>query len=147
MFDEVHNHGRHVDEAIFERALVGALDPDIVKLEARFRAAQLCGDVEALSVLISEDLLFAGPDGNLASKNMDVEAYRSGLVKFLRHEPLELQVRKPTPDVAVASLAAKLTVSVGGEVTEGKYRYTRVWHRQANGQWQVLAGQVGLINT
>ncbi|MDZ4173273.1 MAG: nuclear transport factor 2 family protein [Hydrogenophaga sp.] len=146
MNDGVQDFGSRVDERIFERASVGTVDPDIVKLEARLRAAQLSGDLEALSSLMSEDLLFAGPDGNLVSKNMDIEAYRSGLVKFLRHEPLELHVRRPTRDVAVASLAAKLMVSVGAEVAEGNYRYTRVWQRQDDGQWKVLAGQVGPVN-
>jgi ketosteroid isomerase-like protein len=105
----------------------------------------LSGDLQALSILIAEDLLFAGPDGSLIGKNMDLEAYRSGLVKFLRHEPLELHVRRPAPDVAVVSLKAKLAVTVGGEVAEGQYRYIRVWHRQDEGQWEVVAGQVGPV--
>lgn len=143
--DSVQDLGSCVDEGIFEKVFVGAVDPDIAKLEGRLRAAQLSGDLQALSILISEDLLFAGPDGYLVSKNMDIEAYRSGLVKFLRHEPLELHLRRPTPDVAVVSLAARLAVTVGGEVAEGNYRYTRVWYRQDDGQWEVVAGQVGPV--
>ena len=145
MNDAVHDLGSFVDQEAFEKVFFGEVDPEIVKLEARLRAAQLSGDLQALSILITEDLLFAGPDGSLVSKNMDLEAYRSGLVKFLRHEPLELHVRRPTPDVAVVSLAAKLTVTVGGQVAEGNYRYTRVWHRQKDGHWEVVAGQVGPV--
>lgn len=136
------------DEQIFERVLVGEgeCDREILQMEARLRAAQLAGDVEVLFQLISDDLLFVGPDGNLVTKTIDIDSHRSGLVKFLRHEPLELHVRRPSTDVAVASLAAELSVDVGGQITKGLFRYTRIWRRNAGGQWEVCAGQVGLVN-
>lgn len=121
------------------------MDPEILRLEARLRAAQLTADVQALAELIADDLLFAGPDGNLATKAQDLEAHRSGLVKFLRHEPSELQVRRLSQDLAVASLAAHLCVSVGGTEMQGAYRYIRVWQRERGGPWRVMAGQVGPI--
>ncbi|MCZ4315860.1 nuclear transport factor 2 family protein [Comamonadaceae bacterium G21597-S1] len=146
MNEHAQDSGSDTDEQMFERVLVGECDREILQIEARLRAAQLTGDFETLSQLIADDLLFVGPDGNLATKNMDIESHRSGLVKFLRHEPLELHMRRPSADIAVASLTTELSVSVDGQVHQGVYRYMRVWHNKAGVRWQVLAGQVGLVN-
>lgn len=146
MNERTQDGSSNTDERLFEQVLVGEGDRTILQMEARLRAAQLAGDAEALSQLIAEDLLFVGPDGNLATKNMDIESHRSGLVKFMRHEPLELHLRKPSEDMAVASLAAELSVNVGGQVHEGVFRYIRFWHHRASVGWQVLAGQVGPVN-
>ena len=66
-----------LDTTAFEQALVGPADPEIVMLEARIRAAQLSADLTALEDLLSDDLLFTGPDGQLGTKQQDIEAYRS----------------------------------------------------------------------
>lgn len=114
----------------------------IEHLEARLRAAQLASDVQALSALISDALIFAGPDGRLMSKSDDIEAHRGGHVRFLSHEPLDLQVQRLTADVAVAYLRARLSVAVVGAVHDGTFLYTRVWQREADGVWRVRGGQV-----
>lgn len=138
--------GGNTVEGMFERVVVGKGDREILQLEAHLRAAQIAGDVEALSQLISDDLLFAGPDGSLATKSMDIDSHRSGLVKFLRHEPLELHIRRSSPTTAVVSLAARLLLSVNGQSHQGVFRYLRVWHYKDDSGWQVLAGQVGKAN-
>jgi len=63
-----------IDTSVLEQVLVGSADPEIVMLEARIRAAQLGADLTALDDLISDDLLFTGPDGQLGSKTQDIEA-------------------------------------------------------------------------
>jgi ketosteroid isomerase-like protein len=128
-----------------EAVLVGASDPEIVELEARLRAAQLSADVVALERLIAEELLFAGPDGQLATKAQDLEAHRSGVVRFREHEPEELRVRRVGADVAIASLRARLAVEVAGTLSRGTFRYTRVWAREAGTSWRVVGGQVSAV--
>jgi ketosteroid isomerase-like protein len=122
--------------------LVGASDPEIVALEARLRAAQLNGDVDVLDQLISDGLLFTGPDGSLATKSQDIEAHRSGAVRFHSHEPQELRIRRVGADVAIAALLARLAVEVAGTLTTGTYRYTRVWQREEGTEWRVVGGHV-----
>ena len=121
------------------------MDAEIAALERELRAAQLAADVSALERLIHDELLFAGPDGELATKAQDLEAHHSGAVRFRRHEPEELRVRPIGGDVAVASLRVRLAVEVRGKLIEGSYRYTRVWAREASGPWRVVAGQVARI--
>ena len=58
-----------IDTLALDQALVGVADQEIVILEARIRAAQLSADVTALENLISDDLLFTGPDGQLEQRS------------------------------------------------------------------------------
>jgi ketosteroid isomerase-like protein len=133
------------DPAGMDAVLVGAPDPEIVALEERLRAAQLAADVPALDALIAEELLFTGPGGELATKAEDLAAHGSGTVRVRGHEPEELRVRRVGPDVAVAALRARLAVEVAGTLVEGRFRYTRVWAREADGVWRVVGGHVSPV--
>ena len=136
-----------MDTSALDQALVGNADPEIVILEARIRAAQLNADLIALEELISDDLLFTGPDGQLGTKAQDLEAYRSGSVKFMAHVPEELRIRRISADAAISSLRAQLTVDVAGKLSRGTYRYTRVWAREDSRTWRVAGGHVSLVNS
>src|SRR6266545_7939755 len=138
---------KDMDTTALAQVLVGKADPEIVLLEARIRAAQLNADLAALEELISDDLLFTGPDGQLGTKAQDIEAYRSGTVRFMAHVPEELRVRRVGADVALSSLRAQLTVDVAGNLSRGTYRYTRVWAREDGRAWRVVGGHVSLVNS
>jgi len=134
------------DDLITMRSvLVGGADDEIVALEAELRAAQLAADVAALDRLIADELLFAGPDGQLGTKAQDLDAHGSGVVRFRAHEPEELRVRRVGTAVAIASLRTRLSVEVGGQIVRGTYRYTRVWAREDGRTWRVAGGQVSEI--
>jgi hypothetical protein len=133
------------DVTIMESILVGDPDPEIAGLESQMRLAQLAADTHTLEHLIGDNLLFTGPDGNLASKAQDLDAHASGAVRFVEHEPEELRVRRIGSNVAISSLRARLAVEVAGKVVHGVYRYTRVWSCE-NGQWQVVGGHVSEVS-
>ena len=139
----------NIDTTAFDQALVGTDidDEEIVILEARIRVAQLGADLTALENLISDDLLFTGPDGQLGSKAQDLEAYRSGTVKFVAHVPEELRIRRVSANVAITSLRARLTVQVAETLSRGTYRYTRVWAREDGRVWRVVGGHVSLVSS
>jgi ketosteroid isomerase-like protein len=133
------------DVGVMAAVLVGAPDPEIVAAEAELREAQLGADVAALDRLISEELLFTGPDGQLGTKAQDLAAHGSGVVRFRAHEPEELRVRRVGANVAVTALRARLAVEVGGALAQGTYRYTRVWAREGDGAWRVVGGHVAEV--
>jgi ketosteroid isomerase-like protein len=134
------------DLALMEAVLFGEPDPEITELEARIRAAQLAADTKALDTLISDDLLFTGPNGELGTKAQDLEAHASGAVRFRKHEPEELRIRRIGENVAVTALRANLTVEVAGNSVSGTYRYTRVWAREYNEPWRVVGGHVSEVH-
>lgn len=133
---------RSTETSFLASVLRGKPDDEIVALESQLRTAQLSADVTALDRLIDDDLLFAGPDGRLATKAEDLAAHASGVVRFRSHEPRELRIRRIGSNVAVVSLLAWLVVEVAGASSEGHYRYTRVWARGKGKQWRVVGGQV-----
>ena len=126
-------------------SLVVDSDKEIVILEGELRAAQLAADVQALDRLIDDDLLFAGPTGELATKADDLEAHRSGVVRFRAHEPEEMRIRKVGADVVVVALRTRLVVDVHGMTHRGTFRYTRVWQRR-DGRWRIVAGHVSEVS-
>jgi ketosteroid isomerase-like protein len=130
-----------------QAVLVGAPDPEIVALEAAIRSAQLDADVPALDRLISDDLLFTGPDGQLGTKAQDLESHGTGALRFRVHEPQELRARRVGADVAVSALRARLGVELGGALVTGTYRYTRVWAREHDGVWRVVGGHVSEVSS
>ncbi|HSJ62916.1 MAG TPA: nuclear transport factor 2 family protein [Gemmatimonadaceae bacterium] len=118
-------------------------DPEIAALEDELRHAQLTASVGALDRLISDDLLFTGPDGTLATKADDLAAYRQGIMRVTAHEPEDLRVRRVGPDVAVVALRTRMAGSYAGAPFDAIARYTRVWARE-NGRWRIVAGHVSL---
>jgi ketosteroid isomerase-like protein len=133
------------DLALMAAVLVGPPDPEIVAAEAELRAAQLGADVATLDRLISNELLFTGPDGQLGTKAQDLEAHGSGVVRFRAHQPQELRVRRVGANAAITALLARLAVEVGGALFEGTYRYTRVWAREGDDAWRVAGGHVAQV--
>ena len=133
------------DRAPFAAVVIGVPDPEIVELEVRIRAAQLRADVSALDALLADDLLFTGPDGTVGTKAQDLAAHESGTVRFRKHLPLELRVRRIGLDVAMTSLCAQLSVEAAGRLTSGEYRYTRVWAREGSCDWRVVGGHVSAV--
>jgi ketosteroid isomerase-like protein len=120
------------------------IDGEIAAVEAELRAAQLGADVAALDRLISEDLLFIGPDGALASKAEDLAAYRDGVMRVSAHEPEDLRVRRVGTDVAVVALRARMSGSYAGAPFSVTARYTRVWAREG-GRWRIVGGHVSVV--
>ena len=119
------------------------IDAEIAALESELRAAQLTGNVPALDRLISDDLLFTGPDGAFATKAQDLAAYRDGVMRVTSHEPEELRLRRVGTDVAVTALSARMTGSYAGTAFNAIAHYTRVWAREG-GQWRIVGGHVSV---
>lgn len=121
------------------------IDERIAALEAELRAAQLASDTAALDRLISADLLFTGPDGRLASKADDLAAHRGGIIRIRTHEPQEMRMRRVGEDVVVVALLTRIAGSYAGQEFGGSARYTRVWAREADGEWRIVAGHVAPV--
>jgi ketosteroid isomerase-like protein len=145
MMPGTNTNTRDAETAAMQAVLVGPAHEEIVALEAALRRAQLDADVAMLDALIAEELLFTGPDGEVGTKAQDLEAHRSGVVRFRAHEPEELRIRRVGTDVVVSALRARLAVEVAGSLVQGTYRYTRVWAREDGERWRVVGGHVSEV--
>jgi len=96
--------------------------------------------VDELDRLIDDRLRFAGPDGRVVGKADDLEAHRTGVVRF---EALDILSRELVveSEVAVALVFAHVRATVGGESFDSRVLYTRCWVQGADG-WRILGGSV-----
>ena len=117
------------------------IETQIRACEARLGTAMLASDVAELDALIADDLLFAGPTGELATKAMDLELHRTGGTQFHEFRPKELEIRVWSEQFALASAKIFLSGTYLGQAFAGDYRYTRIWRKGQQG-WQIVGGSV-----
>lgn len=120
------------------------LESHIQACETRLYEAMLTSNVAELDVLISDELLFVGPTGELATKAMDLELHRSGGTTFHELLPKELEIRVCSDECAIVTAKVFLRGTYLGNDFAGEFRYLRVWKLSANG-WQIAGGSVSPI--
>lgn len=108
--------------------------------ETRLRDAMLAGDVDVLDDLLSADSVFTNQVGARLSKADDLAAHRSGLLRIGRIEPRgQALIRMLGEKSAIVCITVDLAGSYGTQSFAGAFAYSRVWHRQEDGQWRVEA--------
>ena len=117
------------------------IENQIRACEARLYAAMFASDVAELDTLLADDLLFAGPTGELATKAMDLELHRTGATQFQEFRPKELEIRVWSEQFALASARIFLRGTYLEREFAGHYRYTRIW-RNGQAGWQIVGGSV-----
>lgn len=108
----------------------------ITECEERLKQAMLQSDVTALDSLLATDLIFTNHLGQLMSKQDDLDAHRSGMLKIQSITLAEQRI-KAFDAVAVVSVQAH---SFADEVSESDFRFTRVWRKSTKEAWQVVVG-------
>ena len=121
------------------------IEAQIRASEERLYRAMQASDVAELDALIADDLLFAGPTGELATKQMDLELHRTGGTQFHEFTPRELEIRVWSEEFVLASAKIFLSGTFLGQTFAGDYRYIRVWRKGPQG-WQVIGGSVTAIS-
>lgn len=104
----------------------------------------LASDVSALSSLIDDGLVFTGPDGTVLSKDQDLSAHESGILKLSKLDLFDGRLH-PIGETVLATTKADLAGTFAGISIDGTYYYTRLWS-QASGQWRVIAGHAARLD-
>ncbi|WP_335871848.1 nuclear transport factor 2 family protein [Bacillus sp. 2205SS5-2] len=115
----------------------------ICEYEERLRKAMVNGDVENLDRLISDELSFVSPFGQIATKKDDIESHRSGIVNITEIKFLNQKVI-PLEDVAVTITQANVKAIIAGEHREDEMYYTRVWQKGKN-ELKVISGHCSFV--
>ncbi|MGO9777888.1 MAG: nuclear transport factor 2 family protein [Terracidiphilus sp.] len=117
---------------------------EIFQLEEAWRNAVLKADISALDSLLADDYMAITPNGTLQSKEQALANLRSGATHFTAVEISDRRVRFYGTTALVTSRADVRGTSAGEDFS-GSYRYTRVYVRNAQGQWKVVSFEASRI--
>jgi ketosteroid isomerase-like protein len=120
-----------------------SIDDEILACEAQLREAQLTADVAVLDRLLDDLLLFTNLDGTLASKSDDLSLHRSGQVRIVRMDPSDRRLLH-LGETSVVSVRMNAEAIMNGVPVAATLRYTRVWHKRADG-WRLVAGHMSAM--
>ena len=119
------------------------VEKQIFECEERLRQAMLSSDVAVLDELLDPDLLFTNHLGQVLTKQDDLAAHRTGIVKVDRLDPSEQQHRL-VGGVAVVSVRMQVSGHYAGAASQGDFRFTRVW-APLSGRWRVVAAHSTIV--
>jgi uncharacterized protein (TIGR02246 family) len=113
---------------------------DTVKgLDAKRFEAQTKNDVETLTSLLADDLVYVHSSANVDGKSGFLDALRTGKTKYESIEPMDVKVRV-YGNTAIVNGTAKLAVTTDGKTNTFSLRYTDVWVMRDN-KWQMVSWQ------
>lgn len=116
------------------------MEATILKLEEKLRIAMINSDVDILDQLIDDELVFIGPTGMVATKEMDLNAHRSKIQKITSLTFSE-QTLKINENQAIVTVLSKIEGTFDGTDISGSYRYLRIWNK-TNDTWKIISGAV-----
>ncbi len=113
--------------------------------ESRLQAAQLTSDVEVLTELLDDRVLFTAPDGGLHTKQDDLGAHRSGQQVMSRVDQEDLRVLV-SGDTGVTWFLGTLEAAIGGGPPQtARMRYTRTWVHDDGTGWRIVAAHASML--
>ena len=105
----------------------------------------LASDIAALERLLDPQLLFTNHMGWSFTREDDLDAHRSGMLKIHGLDLSELNIL-PRAECAVVSLQARISGSYNGVPANGTFRFMRTWALDAvSGQWRVIAASSVMV--
>ncbi|EEI92422.1 hypothetical protein HMPREF0765_2037 [Sphingobacterium spiritivorum ATCC 33300] len=110
----------------------------ILDIENQLREAMQKSDVGILDQLLHDDLLFVLSDGEVITKEMDLETHRSGNL-VLEEITSSIDSIKQIGEDVVVTLSSNIKGKMLEQNFEGNLRYLRVW-KMFDGQLKVIAG-------
>ena len=117
---------------------------EIDKLEEAWRTAALKADIPALESLLGEDYIGITATGTLQTKEQALNYFRSGATRFSSLVFSDRKFRFYGMTALVTSRAEVVGQTTDGPL-KGSFRYTRVYVRDAHGQWRIVSFEASPI--
>lgn len=115
----------------------------IVALENKLESAMLSSDVEMLDKLLDDELVFTNHIGQQTTKQMDLEAHRSGFVKIESISQSNQSVNL-FDNVAIVTVLSEICGSFGEVRSTVKIQFTRVWQKKNEKEYKLIASHSSL---
>lgn len=117
----------------------------IVMLEKRLESAMLSSDVDVLDELLDDKLVFTDHVGQKITKQMDLEAHRSGFIKIESIGQSNQSVNL-FENVAIVTVLSEFCGHFGGVQSIAKINFTRVWQKKNSNEYKLIAAHSSLHN-
>jgi ketosteroid isomerase-like protein len=121
----------------------GSVEDQINKFEEEWANGAMKGDTSVIERLEADDIISTDPSGKVTDKQQDVQALKSGELKFETVKLSDMKVRV-YGNTAVATGTNMVKGSYKGQDISGSYRFTDTWVKR-NGKWQAVASQATKI--
>jgi ketosteroid isomerase-like protein len=117
---------------------------EIDQMEEAWRTAMLKGNSAAMDTLLADDYTAITAKGAIQTKEQAISNLRSGVLQLTALEISDRKVRIYGTTAVVTSVA-ELTGSRNDQEMTGRYRYTRVYVRNPQGQWKIVSFEASRI--
>jgi ketosteroid isomerase-like protein len=117
---------------------------EIDQLEEVWRNAVLKGDTAAMDSLLADDYIAITASGSLQTKDQALANLRSGRTRITTLDISDRKVRFYGATAVVTSVADVKGTSAEGDFS-GSFRYTRVYVRDARGEWKIVSFEASKI--
>ncbi|MFN8416443.1 MAG: nuclear transport factor 2 family protein [Cytophagaceae bacterium] len=116
---------------------------NVVSAENKLFSAQLASDVDALDQLLHDDLMAVVPNGQIITKEMDLNSHRSKTMT-IEDASTKIEEIKIMGDTAFSVVTMTAKGKMMGEPLEGTFKYLRVWKKFDNSLKVVAASIIQL---
>jgi len=137
----------HVDifgKTFNERTTMAIGKSDILAIENDLIEAIKKNDIGFLDRVLHDELVFLAPDGQIVTKQMDLDSHRRGDMIVDHLIPSFGDVRI-SDDIATVVVVYETKGSMLGRPIQGKFRYLRVWKEFGDGL-KVVAGCCSMLS-
>ncbi len=122
-----------------------SIKTQIVQAEERLRLAMLSSDVNTLNELLAPELIFTNHLGQVLSKQDDLVAHQSGILKIKVLTPSEQHIQLIQENVAIVTVKVHLVGSYAGNESNGDFRFTRIWTFSPSDTWHIVAAHSSVV--
>ena len=112
----------------------------IIEYEERLRLAQLKSDVDELSQLLDDELVFTYLDGSLVRKEDDLNLHKSSDFQITKMEVIDRKI-VTFDNTVVVNVLMDASAVFGEDTQNEEIRYIRVWHKFTDG-WRIISGSM-----
>jgi ketosteroid isomerase-like protein len=118
----------------------GAVESEILKLEAALNQAVVTGDVITFGRLFAEDFTHTSQNGRSRTKAQWLKGKQQGQSNYVSFDVAETAVRVLGDSAVVTGISTPVWREDDGRTATGRYRYLRLWAKRGD-LWQVVAFQ------
>ena len=118
---------------------------EIDQLEDEWRNAILTSDIKAMNSLLADDYMAITAYGTIENKDQTLAGLRSNVIHVTSLTISERRVRFYEKTAVVTSLAEVQGTNAEGNDISGRYRYTRVYVRDAQGEWKIVSFEASRV--